>query len=192
LPTEQEAGFELKLNADELERTIWPSYLVDYAQRIWGWNRLFPRLLGNTADDPANAGYAGLTVLDILFNPAIGTNRQTANAESFAPVIVAWFKTTTKQFRQEPWFHDFMTKARTWPGFPEMWDQIPEGPQVLLQELPAVPVEIHVPGLASPLLFRPVHAPVSLDPRFAVLHLMALNVETQAVCAAWASGDVRE
>jgi transcriptional regulator with XRE-family HTH domain len=190
LPAEEEVELELKLNADELSRTIWPSYLVDYAQRILGWNRLFPRLLGNTADDPANAGYVGVTVLDILFNPAIGTNRQIANATSFAPIIVAWTKMMTKPYRQESWFRDFMTRARTWPGFFEMWDQIPEGPDVLLVEHSAVPVEIHVPGLASPLLFRPVHAAVALDPRFGILHLIPLNVETQAVCAAWAAEDI--
>lgn len=189
LPTDQEIALELRLVADELARTIWPAYLVDYAQRIWGWNRLFPRLLGNTADNPANAGYAGLTVLDILFNPAVGTDRQIANARSFGPVIVGWFKTTTKEYRQEPWFHAFMANATTWPGFAEMWEQIPDGPQLLLMERASVPVEIDVPGLALPLLLRPVHVQDSLDPRFAILHLLPLNAETQAVCAAWTAGD---
>ncbi len=190
LPTDQEVEAELKLSTEELTRAIWPCYLVDYAHRIWGWNRLFPRLLGNTADDPANSRYVGVTVLDILFNPVVGTNRQIANAESFAPVIMAWFKLMTKQYRQEPWFHDLMTKAKTWPGFFEMWNRIPEGPQVLLVEPPVIPVEIHVPGLASPLRFRAVHAPVTFDPRFAILHMIPLSVETQAVCAAWAAEDV--
>lgn len=187
LPTAEEIELELELNAGEITQTIWPSYLIDYAQRIWGWNRLFPRLLGSTADNPANAGFVGLTVLDILFNPAVGTYRQIANAEEFAPAIVGWFKTMTKQYWQDPWFHDFLTKARTWPGFAEIWDQVPEGPQVLLRTHTAVPVEIQVPGLAQPLLLRPVQVPVALDPRFAVLHLIPLNVETQAVCAAWAA-----
>jgi transcriptional regulator with XRE-family HTH domain len=80
LPTEQDIEIERSINADELTRTIWPSYMADYAHRIWAWNRLFPRLLGTTADDPGNAAYAGLTVLDILFDPAVGTNRQIANA----------------------------------------------------------------------------------------------------------------
>ncbi|MCA9834950.1 MAG: helix-turn-helix domain-containing protein [Thermomicrobiales bacterium] len=187
LPTFREAELEVKLNAEELTRTVWPSYLIDYAQRIWGWNRLFPRLLGSTADNPANAGFVGLTVLDILLNPAIGTHRQIANADEFVPVIVGWFKTMTKRYRQDPWFHDFLSKARTWPGFSEMWDQVPEGPQALLQTHTAVPVEISVPGLVKPLLLRPVQVPVALDPRFAVLHLIPMNVETQAVCAAWAA-----
>lgn len=190
LPTDQEIELERGLSAEELTQAIWPSYLIDFAQRLWGWNRLFPRLLGNTADDPANAGYLGLTVLDILFNPAVGTNRQIANAASFGPVLVAWFKVLTKQYWQEPWFHDFMTKAKTWPGFLEMWNRVPAGPQILLMKPPVTPVEIDVPGLASPMLFRPIHAPVALDPRFAILHLVPLNVETQAVCAAWAAADV--
>ena len=128
-------------------------------------------------------------MLDILFNPAIGTNRQIANADSFAPVIMAWFKLMTKQYWQESWFHDLMTRAKTWPGFFEMWNQIPEGPQVLLTEPPVIPIDIHVPGLASPLRFRTIHVPVAFDPRFAILHLIPLNVETQAVCAGWAAED---
>jgi transcriptional regulator with XRE-family HTH domain len=187
LPTDQEIEFERSITTEELTRAIWPSYMVDYAHRIWGWNRLFPRLLGNTSDDPGNAEYVGLTVLDILFNPAIGTNRQIANAESFAPVAMAWFKVMTKQYRQESWFHDLMTRAKTWPGFFEMWNRIPDGPQVSLEEPPVTPIEIHVPGLASPLRFRTLHVPVAFDPRFAILHMVPLSVETQAICAAWAA-----
>lgn len=192
LPTDQDIEFERRINAEELTRTIWPSYMVDYAHRIWGWNRLFPRLLGRTADDPGNAEYVGLTVLDILFNPAIGTNRQIANAESFGPVAMAWFKVMTKPYCQEPWFHDLMTRAKTWPGFFEIWNQIPEGPQVLLVEPPVTPVEIHVPGLASPMRFRTIHVPMAFDPRFGILHMVPLSVETQAICAAWAAEDVAE
>jgi transcriptional regulator with XRE-family HTH domain len=192
LPTDHEIEFERRMSTEELNRTIWPSYMVDYAHRIWGWNRLFPRLLGYTADDPGNAEYVGLTVLDILFNPTIGTNRQIANAESFAPVAMAWFKVMTSQYRQELWFHDLMTRAKTWPGFFEMWNQIPEGPQVLLVEPPVTPIEIHVPGLASPLRFRTIHVPVAFDPRFGILHMVPLSVETQAICAAWAAEDVAE
>ena len=190
LPIDEEIELELRLNGDELARTIWPSYMIDYAQRIWGWNRLFPRLIGNAPDDPANAGFVGLTVLDILFNPAIGTHRQIANAGTFAPVIVAWFKTMTREYRQDSWFQEFMAKAITWPGFAEIWDQIPDGPEVIVEEHSAIPVEIHVPGLATPLLLRPIHVPVVLDPRFAIIHLVPLNVETQAVCAAWAAEGV--
>ena len=187
LPTEQDIEIERSINADELTRTIWPSYMADYAHRIWAWNRLFPRLLGTTADDPGNAAYAGLTVLDILFDPAVGTNRQIANAESFAPVATAWYKVMTRQYREEPWFQDLMTRAKTWPGFSEIWDQIPEGPQVMLVQPPVIPVEIHVPGLASPLRFRNIHPRVGFDPRFEIVHLIPMNVETQAICAAWAS-----
>lgn len=186
LPTDRDIAIERRINAEDLARTIWPSYMVDYVHRIWAWNRLFPRLLGHASDDPRNADYVGLTVLDILFNPEVGTNRQIANARSFAPVGMAWFKVMTKQYAREPWFHDLMSRAKTWPGFFEMWNQIPEGPQVLLEEPPVTPVEIHVPGLPSPLQFRTIHVPVAFDPRFAILHLIPLDVETQAVCAAWA------
>ncbi|MCO5217910.1 MAG: helix-turn-helix transcriptional regulator [Thermomicrobiales bacterium] len=186
LPTAEEIELELKLDGGEVMCAIWPAYLIDQAQRIWAWNPLFPRLLGGASDDPANEGFIGLTVLDILFNPAVGTHRQIANSGTFVPVIVGWFKTMTRQYWQDPWFHEFMARARTWPGFTEIWDQIPEGPQLLLRTHSTVPVEIQVPGLSKPLLFRPVHVPMSFDPRFAVLHLMPLNAETQTVCAAWA------
>ncbi|HYI25718.1 MAG TPA: helix-turn-helix transcriptional regulator [Thermomicrobiales bacterium] len=192
LPTDEDIEFERRYNADALNHTIWPAYMVDHAHRIWGWNRLFPRLVGNSADDPGNAGYVGLTVLDILFNPAVGTNRQIANAKSFGPVAVAWFKVMTKPYRQESWFHDLITRAKTWPGFFEIWDQIPEGPQALLVEPPVIPVEIHVPGLAAHLRFRAIQVAMPFDPRFAILHMVPLNVETQAICAAWAAEDVAE
>lgn len=189
LPTPREGRFETNLLDHEVSVAIWPSYLIDFGQRLWGWNRLFPRLLGNTPDDPANAGYLGLTILDILLNPDVGTDRQIANTATFTPMIVAWFKVMTREYWQESWFLEFKAKANTWPGFREMWDQAPEGPQAVLTKFSTIPVSIDVPGVPHPMLFRSLHVPDTLDPRFAILHLVPLNVETQAVCAAWVADD---
>lgn len=187
LPTEQEIASELRLCAGELNFANWPAYMMDYSHRIWAWNRLFPRLLGNTADDPANAGYVGLTTLDILLNPDVGTNRQIANAGSFVPLSVAWFKTMTRPYAQEAWFREFMARANAWPGFRELWAQMPEEAPVLWAEPQVVPVEIQVPGYAAPLRFRPMHLHLALDPRFSILHLVPLNLETMAICETWAA-----
>lgn len=191
-PTEREVDLERMLSSDELNQTIWPSYLLDYTQRIWGWNRLFPRLIGNTPDNPGNARYVGLTVLDILFDPEVGTTRQIANVGTFAIVMIGYYKEMTKQYRDEVWFRDVMTRAATWPGFLDLWDQIPDGPQALLVAPPVIPLDIEVPGQEAPLRFRAIHVPVVFDPRFAILHLVPMNVTTQAICAAWADEDQSE
>ena len=187
LPTESEIASERQLCASELTFAVWPAYMMDYAHRIWSWNRYFPRLLGNTADDPANADYLGLTVLDILLNPEVGTNRQISNAESFVPMSVAWFKTMTRPYSQETWFRDFMARANAWAGFREMWAQIPEKPPTVWAEPQVVPIEILVPGYPSPLQFRPMHMHLALDPRFSILHLVPLSLETMAICETWAA-----
>lgn len=187
LPTDREIEFQRRVSQRELDFSVWPSYIMDLSHRIWGWNRYFPRLLGNTADDARNADYLGLTVLDILLNPEVGTNRQIANATSFVPISVAWFKTATRAHVHASWFLEFMEKAGTWPGFREMWEHIPEEAPVLWEEPPTIPVEIHVPGYDMPLRFRPMHLELPLDPRFSILHLVPLNLETMAICMSWAA-----
>ena len=187
LPTKQEVEAGRRLCVQELTTAIWPAYAKDFADRIWGWNRYFPRLIGNTAEDPANDRYVGFTVADILFNPGIGTFRQIANAGEFGTRFLAGFKMVTRAYEHDAWFREFLARANTWPGFREMWDQTPEGSAVIVEEQPIIPIEVQVPGLASPLRFRPVIVNLTLDPRFQVVHVVPFNMETMAICASWAA-----
>ena len=79
-----------------------------------------------------------------------------------------------------------MARATTWPGFVEAWNRVPEGPGLMLEDTPIIPMEVHVPGLPRPLRFRPTLVDIGLDPRFQVVHFIPFNAETMALCASWA------
>src|SRR4051812_7221546 len=69
LPTPAEIEEARQLCAPEVSTATWPTYFMDYALRIWGWNRYFPRLIGRAPDDPAIERFIGLTHIEIVLNP---------------------------------------------------------------------------------------------------------------------------
>ncbi len=189
LPTDREVDEGRRLCAQELLSATWPAYLMDHGQRLWVWNRYVPRLLGLSPDDPAPARFVGLTVLDLVFNPTVGVNLLIANPELFRPLFLRMFKIQTAAHVHEPWFHDLIGRAREWPGFPEMWVDLPDDADVVLETQPIVPIEFRVPGAEQPLRFRIALIYLSLDPRFQVVHWIPYGSATLRHVAGWAEED---
>lgn len=189
LPTEAEIEEGRRLCAHELQSATWPSYLMDHGQRLWSWNRYVPRLLGLEPDDPAPARFVGLTVLDLVFNPAAGINLMIANAEEFRPLFLRMFKIQTQPHVNEPWFLELLERARDWPGFAELWEGLPEEAEQVLATQPIIPIEFRVPGADTPLRFRVALIYLTLDPRFQVVHWIPYGATTLRHCALWAEED---
>ncbi len=189
LPTEREIEEGRRLCAQELLSATWPAYLMDHGQRLWSWNRYVPRLLGLAPDDPAPARFVGLTVLDLVFNPAVGVNLMIANPERYRPLFLRMFKIQTQPHAHEPWFQDLLARAGDWPGFAEMWAALPEDADEVLATQPIIPIEFRVPGVEAPLRFRIAGIYLSLDPRFQVTHWIPYGAATLRHCALWAEAD---
>jgi transcriptional regulator with XRE-family HTH domain len=189
LPTDQDIVDGHRLCAQELQSATWPAYLMDHGQRVWAWNRYVPRLLGLAPDDPAPARFVGLTVLDLVFNPAVGINLMIANAERFRPLFLRMFRIQTQPHADEPWFQDLLERAREWPGFEELWSEVPKDAEDVLATEPIIPIEFAVPGVDHPLRFRIALIYLSLDPRFQVVHWIPYGATTLRHCAQWAEAD---
>ncbi|MDQ3656095.1 MAG: helix-turn-helix transcriptional regulator [Chloroflexota bacterium] len=189
LPTEREIEEGRRLCAQELLSATWPAYLMDHGQRLWAWNRSVPRLLGLAPDDPAPARFVGLTVLDLVFNPAVGVNLMIANPERYRPLFLRMFKIQTQPHAHEPWFQDLLARAWSWPGFAELWPDLPEDADEVLATQPIVPIEFRVPGVEQPLRFRIALIYLSLDSRFQVVHWIPYGAATLRHCALWAEED---
>ena len=192
LPTEREIEEGRRLCAQELLSATWPAYLMDHGQRLWSWNRYVPRLLGREPDDPAPARFVGLTVLDLVFNPAVGVTLMIANPERYRPLFLRMFKIQTQPHAHEPWFQDLLARAGDWPGFAEMWAALPEDADEVLATQPIIPIEFRVPGVEAPLRFRIAGIYLSLDPRFQVTHWIPYGAATLRHCALWAEEDGEE
>jgi transcriptional regulator with XRE-family HTH domain len=186
LPTTQEVDEMRLMLANELATATWPTYFMDYSLRIWGWNRYFPRLLGRAPDDPFNDRFMGATHIDIVLNPELGTYRQIANADDFAPVMLTMFKIQTRPHRQEPWCLEFVERIRCWPGIGELWDHLPDDADEVFPTQPVLPVEISVPGIDPVMRFRITLITFTHDPRFQVVHLIPYGAATLRECANWA------
>lgn len=189
LPTDREIEEGRRLCAQELLSATWPAYLMDHGQRLWSWNRYVPRLLGREPDDPAPARFVGLTVLDLVFNPAVGVTLLIANPERYRPLFLRMFKIQTQPHAHEPWFQDLLARAHDWPGFAEMWAALPEDADEVLATQPIVPIEFRIPGVDQPLRFRIAMIYLSLDPRFHVGHWIPYGAATLRHCARWAEED---
>ncbi len=186
LPTPPEVAETRRLLANEVAFATWPTYFMDFGLRIWGWNQYFPRLLGTAPDDPVNEQFLGVTHIDIVLNPALGTFRQIANAGDFAPLMLTMFKTESKPFRHEPWHQEFVARIRSWPGVGAIWEELPDDPDDLVPSRPVSPVEITVPGIAPVMRFRISPITFLHDPRFQIMHLIPYGAATLRECANWA------
>jgi len=186
LPTPQEVEEARRLFANELAAATWPVYFMDYSLRIWGWNGYFPRLLGRAPDDPFNERFVGVTHVDLVLNPELGTHRQIANAADFAPVMLAMVKIYAKPYQHEPWYAELVTRIRSWPGIAALWDALPDDVDTVLPTQTVLPVEIRVPGIVPSMRFRITVITFSLDPRFQIVHLIPFGAATLRECATWA------
>jgi transcriptional regulator with XRE-family HTH domain len=186
LPTEQEIEEARQLCAPEVSTATWPTYFMDYALRIWGWNRYFPRLIGRSVGDPAIERFIGLTHIEILLNPALGATQQVANAGEFVPLMLTMFKSETRPYQRDPWFLDLLQRGHSWPGFMELWETLPDDADRVLPAQPVLPIEIHVPGVEPVMRFRITHITVAHDPRFRIVHLIPYGATTLRECAMWA------
>ena len=186
LPTPGEVDEVRTLLANELAAATWPAYIMDYGLRIWDWNGYFPRLLGRAPDDPFNARFMGVTHVDLVLNPALGTSRQIANVAAFAPVMLTMVKVQAKPFEHESWYAELAARIRSWPGIGELWAALPDDVDEVLPTQPVLPVEIHVPGVAPVMRFRITIITFSHDPRFQIVHLIPFGAATLRECATWA------
>lgn len=186
LPTAQEIDVARQLCDSEVSTATWPTYFMDYALRIWGWNRYFPRLIGRAHDDPVIERFIGLTHIEILLNPDLGASRQVANAGEFVPLMLTMFKSQTKPHHRDPWFLELLQRGRSWPGFTELWEMLPDDADRVLPAQPVLPIAVQVPGVDPVMRFRITHITFAHDPRFRIVHLIPYGAATLRECANWA------
>ncbi len=186
LPTPQDIALAREICRPEVSTATWPTYFMDYALRIWAWNDYFPRLIGCAPDDPAIQRFMGLTHVEILLNPDLGASQQVANADDFVPLMLAMFKAETRGFQHERWFLDLVERARGWPGFSDVWEQLPDDADRVLPAQPVLPIAIRVPGVDPVMRFRITHITIMHDPRFRIVHLIPYGAATLRECAVWA------
>ena len=186
LPTAEEIDLARQLCESEVATATWPTYFMDYALRIWGWNHYFPRLIGREHDDPLTRHFIGLTHIEILLNPDLGTAQQVINAGEFVPLMLTMFKSETTHHRHDPWFRELLERGSSWPGFTELRDQLPDNAYQVLPAQPVLPISVQVPGIETVMRFRITHITFALDPRFRIVHLIPFGASTLRECANWA------
>jgi transcriptional regulator with XRE-family HTH domain len=185
LPTVEEIEEARSLVAHELNDSTYPVYLVDFAQRLWMWNRYVPRLIGMHPDDPATSRFVGVTLFDLAFNPAYDTRLLIANPDDYLPAMLAFLKVAISSFHEEEWYTELIAKLSTFAGFSVIWDQLPEDAVQRYAHRSIIPLKVHVPG-AGLLQFRLSSTDFLLDPRFQIGHFTPYGATTLHACAVWA------
>jgi transcriptional regulator with XRE-family HTH domain len=184
LPTPKEIDEARGLSAHELNDSTYPVYLIDLGQRVWAWNRYLPRVLGLQPDDPAMQRFLGITLFDIAFNPAAGTRLLLDNPEEYLPAMLDFIKASIYPFHKEPWYQELIGRARTFPGFSQIWDSIPSDP--FQRYPPRSIIPLHIKVGSEVLRFRGSSTDFHLDPRFRIVHLTPYGEKTLLAVARWA------
>lgn len=185
LPALDEIKDVRRLAANELDDATYPILLIDFGHRLLAWNRYAPRLLGLHPDDPAVKTYIGLTTFELVFDPNRRGRLLVANSEEFWPTWLHLVKSGFYMFCNDPWYKELFEKARSLPGFANVWDSLPEEPVRLVKSLSIVPLKLHVPGVGT-LQFRLSPSDFLLDTRFQYIHFTPFGATTLRACAIWA------
>lgn len=170
--------------AFELANATWPIYILDCAQRIWGWNAYIPILLGMNAGDAAMEQFRGVSSFDLAFNPAFKTQFLVDNPDEFLPSFVALTKYELSPYRDEPWYTDVIAYGRRLPGFGRLWDSVQPHDQLIASRIP-ITLCLDAPT-AGLLKFVLIPSKIIRDSRFQVVHYVPYGAATLQQCAVWA------
>jgi len=185
LPALDEIKDVRRLAANELNDATYPILLIDFAHRLLAWNRYAPRLIGLYPDDPVVKTYIGVTTFELVFDSGLKGRLLVANPEEFCSTWLHLVKSGLFMFRNDSWYIELFEKARSLPGFSDVWDSLPEEPVRLVRSLSIVPIKLHVPRVGT-LQFRLSPSDFLLDTRFQFIHFTPFGTMTLRVCALWA------
>lgn len=108
----------------ERKDSHYPSYLVDYAQRIHDWNQASLSLLGLSSISEIPKG---ITVFDLAFDPRYQQGLEIENGEEFLVSMVNIMKREFTPFMHLDWCKDCIKKARgKYEVFGTIWDSLPQ------------------------------------------------------------------
>lgn len=185
LPSEQEIDEARRLCGQELNDVTVPVYLIDDGQRLLAWNRYVPRLIGMHPDDPLLDHFYGVTLIDLALNPLYKTAFLIGNLDEFLPMWLRIIKTALAPFQEEPWYTELIIRAREFPGFSEIWDNISVDPLRRVSTERIIPLKVSVPNVGV-LSFRLASQPFILDSRFQFISYIPFGATTLRQCAEWA------
>ena len=94
-------------------------------QQLWAWNRFAPRLIGLHPDDPATARFLGVSTVDLIFNSAFEARLLVANPEEYFPRQIHNIKVGIEPLREQPGYRELVAQWSSFPGFTELWNQMP-------------------------------------------------------------------
>jgi transcriptional regulator with XRE-family HTH domain len=169
LPDADETAWAVGICRDELDKAVFPVYLLDCAHRLLAWNafvaRLFPVMQ-----------VGQVSMLRLLFDPAYGVTRRIANPEAFFPAQIRALRYQMRLFRGEAWFDALIDEMRRHPLFERWWTDAGQN-DVPLAARPLVPLEIEMAG-AGRLRFRLTSEPFAQDRRFRVIYYLPADPAT--------------
>ena len=167
-----------------LKLSAYPSYLIDYANRIHDWNIPALRLIGL---DGNSDQLAGLTVFDLAFGEDFQkriTDVTVINREEFLSILTKDIKSEYKNYADEEWCKDCIAQAsEKYPEFKQLWDSIVDEEIYDFKIRVLRPLYISVRGLGV-LNFKIVGTDVAIDHRFRAVQYEPLDKETSDKCFA--------
>ena len=184
LPTEDEIQWAIDVYQAEIDRAVFPAYLLDCAHRLLAWNSAVPQLfrMGGSGNPPAIG--QRVSMLRVIFDPAYQVVPLIANPDAFFPAQIRALRYEMQWLREEPWNQALIDEMLRYPLFERYWRESERGPAYHLAGRPLVLFQLNLPETGL-LQFRLMSEPFAQDRRFRVLYYLPAEPKTMQQCLIW-------
>lgn len=182
LPDEGEIQRAVEICRSDLQTAVIPAYLLDCAHRLLCWNALPPKLFG--AKPFSHSGR--ISMLRLLFDPALGLTGQIANPQTFFPAQIRALRYEMHGFQGEAWHTALIDDMlQQYPLFEQHWSaSFTNSDDYPTAGRPLVPLALHLPESGT-LHFRITSEPFAQDRRFRIIYYIPADAATIRQCAVW-------
>ncbi len=184
LPTPEEIQDAVEAYHTEINRAVFPAYLLDCAHRLLSWNPAIPKLFHMGTSTGRFAVAQGVSMLRVIFDPAYQVSPRIVNPEDFFPAQIRALRYEMQWFRDEAWYGALITEMLQYPLFEHYWREAEHGPSYQVAGRPLVLFQLDAPETGL-LQFRLISEPFAQDRRFRILYYLPAEPQTMQQCLRW-------
>jgi transcriptional regulator with XRE-family HTH domain len=186
IPIEEEIDWAISVCQAELDRAVFPAYLLDCSHRLLYWNRLVPKLFDIPSPSSPSDELCRLSMLKVVFDPEFYLTPRIKNTEAFFPAQIRALRYERQRFHDELWYETLIEEMLHCPGFERHWEQ-ERREAVHIPARPLTPLELQVKD--QTLCFRLISEPFVQDHRFRVIFYLPADTNSTQQCLNWSHDD---
>ena len=167
----------------ELDRAVFPAYLLDCAHRLLTWNASVPKLFDlHYIHNQVETDH--ISMLKVVFDPMYKFAPKILNQAAFFLAQIRALRYEKQRFHDEIWYDDLINDMRQCPAFEAYWAKSTVT-ATLFAARPLTLLELATEG-AEILRFRLISETFVQDRRFRIIYYLPADARTIQHCLQWA------